>query len=444
MKRVFALISAILIALLIVVKPIKASAVGAELVAGSITAGSVWGAVAGGLGIGLAVGADAIAKGLDNGTIDNRVEQWLWNKASEWEYGYNDAKVKGEIYRAELTYKDLKELAAILSESYPAGTFLVSHGITCTYDELSQFNIPLDQPIYITDITQNTDSAFSLRLVIYTDNYRSNKYVDGDACLYLYEEQVFLLTGATKKVTSRTVYGCPTYYGVFESAHLCWVNGDTTVNYVLHDERESFYDGPRTASYPDINSLIREQFKDKALITTVAPTYVPSVGVQADGETVDIQDIIESLESVPFGMSEDDVAVSIPVTGEGEDVTDLPGVIPDNDDIIDNAPAAVIEGDFSGFTIPSGLMYIFPFSLPYDFYRGIKLFSAAPEVPEFTFNFTIPYPAGMGNGNLVDQEITLNFKQFEKLAIISRWISTFGFTMLLIKLSAFILKGGNS
>lgn len=178
------------------------------------------------------------------------------------------------------------------------------------------------------------------------------------------------------------------------------------------------------------------------LISYSMPTYAPGVGV-GSATSADIQSLIDALEEIPYGMSEDDVAISIPVTGEDDDTT-IPGVVPDSDELIENVPAAEIEGDFSGFTIPNGLMYVFPFSLPYDFYRGIKLFAASPEVPEFTFDFIIPYPSGMGNGNLVEEKITINFKQFEKLAIISRWTSTFAFTMLLINLSAFILKGGNS
>lgn len=426
MKRAAALTAVLLIALSIVVKPIKAHALGGEIVAGAITAGSVWGAVAGGVGIGLAVGADAIADGLSNGTIDNRVEQWLWNKASEWEYGYTQAQVDGKVFKAELTYGDLKALSALLSEAYPEGQIITDRGHIVTAGNSADFPVPLpiETDIYFTDANQTGDTATSKSLYIYTDGadlrYKRSTFELPSGNLIDFVDNK-LLGNANSDGYAYTI-SLEANSAVHTHLILTYSDGST---------REDDF-------YTNLGLL-----STSTLITYSLPTYVPGVGL-AGASSADISDLIDALEDVPFGMSDDDVAISIPVTGDDDDVTDRPGVVPDNDELIDDAPAAVIEGEFSGFTLPNGLMYVFPFSLPYDFYRGIKLFSASPEVPEFTFNFIIPYPKGMGNGNLVDKEITLNFKQFEKLAIITRWISTFGFTMLLIKLSAFILKGGNS
>lgn len=426
LKRAAALTAVLLIALSIVVKPIKAHALGGEIVAGAITAGSVWGAVAGGVGIGLAVGADAIADGLSNGTIDNRVEQWLWNKASEWEYGYTQAQVDGKVFKAELTYGDLKALSALLSEAYPEGQIITDRGHIVTAGNSADFPVPLpiETDIYFTDANQTGDTATSKSLYIYTDG------ADLRYKLSTFE----LPSGNLIDFVDNKLLGNANFDGYAYTISLeanSAVHTHLIITYSDGSTRENDF-------YTNLGLL-----STSTLITYSLPTYVPGVGL-AGASSADISDLIDALEDVPFGMSDDDVAISIPVTGDDDDVTDRPGVVPDNDELIDDAPAAVIEGEFSGFTLPNGLMYVFPFSLPYDFYRGIKLFSASPEVPEFTFNFIIPYPKGMGNGNLVDKEITLNFKQFEKLAIITRWISTFGFTMLLIKLSAFILKGGNS
>lgn len=434
----------------ILFKPIQVEALAGEVVAGAITSGGVWGAVAGGIGIGLAVGADAIADGLSNGTIDNRVERFLADVASEWEYGYNEAQVRGEIYKAELTYGDLQALGALLQEAYPEGCITAPRGDIRTFSEMSDFRIPVDQPIYITDISQHGETAVSYCLQLSYSHYRSNTYVSGPANLDLACTSISLPSGAvTGGISgSGSVCSLPTYYGDFVSAYITFVSGILTTEYTLTDEREELYNGTFTVENYPLTSAIQSQFNDRALITTTLPTYIPGEGVAADGDVVNIQDVIDSLQEIPYGMSEDDVAISIPVTGEdaGEvskpDVR--PGVIPSGDELIDEVPEAAVEGDFSNFKLPNGLMYVFPFSLPYDFYRGITLFSAAPEVPEFTYNFQIPYPKGMGSGYLVNEEVVINFGRFEKLAIISRWVTTFGFTMLLIKLSAFILKGGNS
>lgn len=430
------------------IKPIRANAIAGEVVAGAITAGSVWGAVAGGLGIGLAVGADAIADGLSNGTIDNRVEQWLCDKASEWEYGYTQAQVNGQIYKAELTYGDLKSLAALLSEAYPEGQISTISGSLRSLDEMSSFRIPLDQPVYITDFSQHGETAVSYCLELYGSHDRNNQYVSGPATLNLQFIEYALPSGEIKSKDSHSVKSLPTYYGEFVSAHIIFKDGVLAVEYTLKDDREPIYNGTFTKRFDSLNKIIQAQFNDQALITTALPTYVPGEGL-GSATSADIHSLIDSLEEVPYGLTDSDVAVSIPVTGDdvGDDSKPdvRPGVIPSGDELIDDVPVADVEGDFSNFKLPNGLMYVFPFSLPYDFYRGIKLFSASPECPEFTLNFKIPYPAGMGHsGYLVDEEIVLNFGRFEMLAVITRWVSTFGFTMLLIKLSAFILKGGNS
>lgn len=415
----------------ILIKPIKVSAIaGGSIAAGSITAGSVWGAVAGGLGIGLAVGADAIADGLSNGTIDNRVEQWLWDKASEWNYGYTQAQVDGKVYKAELTYGDLKALAALLSEAYPEGQITTDRGHIVTSSNISDFPVPLpiDTEIYFTDTTQTGETAISQCLYLYTDGvdirFKLTKYQLPSGSVTSSEDNGLVLAG----------------------------NGDLNTFTISLESNGSVHTHIITtfpSGYTQADDFYLNLFSlsNPTLITYSLPTYVPGVGL-AGASSADIADLIDALQDVPFGMSDDDVAVSIPVTGDdvGEDSKpDIrPGVIPSGDELIDDVPEAAVEGDFSNFKLPNGLMYVFPFSLPYDFYRGITLFSAAPEVPEFTYNFQIPYPKGMGTGYLVNEEVVINFGRFEKLAIICRWVSTFGFTMLLIKLSASILKGGNS
>lgn len=431
MKRAAALTAALLIFLSIVIKPIKVNALSGEAIAaGAITAGSVWGAVAGGLGIGLAVGADAIADGLSNGTIDNRVEQWLWDKASEWEYGFTQAQVDGKVYKAELTYGDLRALADLLSEAYPEGQIITDRGHIVTAGNTADFPvpIPIDTDIYFTDANQSGETATSKCLTLYLDG------VDIRYKLSTYElPSGNLITTVDNKFIGNANCDGYTYTISLES------------NGALHTAI--------TITYSDGSTKINDYYQVlgilsvSTLITYSLPTYVPGVGL-AGASSADIADLIDSLQDVPFGMSDDDVAVSIPVTGDdvGEDSKpDIrPGVIPSGDELIDDVPEAAVEGDFSNFKLPNGLMYVFPFSLPYDFYRGITLFSASPEVPEFTYHFQIPYPKGMGSGYLVDKDVVINFGRFEKLAIISRWVTTFAFTMLLIKLSAFILKGGNS
>lgn len=428
------------------IKPIRVNAIAGEVVAGAITAGSVWGAVAGGLGIGLAVGADAIADGLSNGTIDNSVEQWLSDKASEWEYGYTQAQVNGEIFKAELTYGDLKALSALLSEAYPDGKISTTSGSLRSFDEMSSFRIPLDQPVYITDYSQTGEIAFSYCLELYTSYDRNNKYVSGPANLNLQCIKYALPSGdINTKVSSYSVKSLPLNYGEYVSAYIIFKDGGLAVEYTIKDDREPLYNGTFTHRDDSLTKVIQDQFNDKALISTSLPTYVPGVGI-GSASSADIQSLIDALEEVPYGMTDSDVAVSIPVSGE--DVGDnagadsKPGV--DTSEIIENAPDVPIEGDFSNFKLPKTISTVFPFCLPFDFYNGIRLFSAQPVTPHFEIPVKIPIPSAAGGGYLCDDTIVIDLSKYEKIGRLCRVTSTCAFLFFLIQLSTKIVKGAGA
>lgn len=421
LKRAAALTAALLILMSILIKPIKVNAIGGAIAAGAITAGSVWGAVAGGLGIGLAVGADAIADGLSNGTIDNRVEQWLWNKASEWEYGYNESQVNGEIYKAELTYGDLRALADLLSEAYPEGQITTDRGHIVTAGNTSDFPVPLplDTDIYFTDTTQTGETAISKCLHIYVDG------VDLRYKLTTYE----LPTGSPTNIIDNKLLGNANYDGYAYTISL-ESNGSVHTHLIITssngDVRENDF-------YHAIGILSRS-----TLISYSLPTYVPGVGLSG-ASSADISDLIDALQDVPFGMSDDDVAVSIPVTGD-----DVGDTVVDSSEIIENAPDVPIEGDFSNLKLPKTIASVFPFCLPFDFYNGIRLFSAQPVTPHFEIPVKIPIPSAAGGGYLCDDTIVIDLSKYEKIGRLCRVTSTCVFLFFLIQLSTRIVKGAGA
>ena len=433
LKRVAALTAAFLISMSIVITPIKANAFSGSIAAGAITAGSVWGAVAGGLGIGLAVGADAIAKGLDNGTIDNRVEQWLWDKASEWEYGYTQAQVKGEIFKAELTYGDLKALAALLSEAYPDGSISVERGHIISKSNPADFPvpIPIDTEVYFTDYNQTGSTAIT-RCLYYSDNGTS---ITGFIKTYELPSETLVSTQDLLIVNSSN-------YTILKGLNVSLLSsGDLLLHTILENNTFDFY----------LNRL--SLLSETTLVSYSMPTYVPGVGV-GSATAADIQSLIDALQDAPYGMSDDDVAVSIPVTGEdvgdntGSDVGDnvgadsKPGV--DTSDIIENAPDVPIEGDFSSLKLPKTISTVFPFCLPFDFYNGIRLFSAQPVTPRFEIPVKIPNPSILGGGYVCDEVIVIDLGKFEKIGRLSRVLSTCVFLFFLIQLSTKIVKGAGA
>ena len=117
----------------------------------------------------------------------------------------------------------------------------------------------------------------------------------------------------------------------------------------------------------------------------------------------------------------------------------------ENVPVIDNSQTNIGEID-ADVTLPSelsdfstpGLINVFPFCLPYDFIRGMRLFSAEPEVPHFETEIKIP---AFLNVPAQTWKFEIDFKEFEPLAKITRWISLISFIYCLILLTPKIAKG---
>ena len=299
LKRAAALTAALLITISIVIKPIRVNAIAGEVVAGAITAGSVWGAVAGGLGIGLAVSANAVADGLSNGTIDNSVEQWLSDKASEWEYGYTQAQVNGEIFKAELTYGDLKSLAALLSEAYPEGQIQTSRGHIVNLENTSDFpiSLPIDTEIYFTDISQTGETALTYRF------YYSDTGSDYSGTVTTYE----LPSGSS--VSSKYILLLNEHNYAHTTGFTAQIESDLRIHTHLFldvsPKETDIYIGLR--DFPGL-------FSENTLISYSMPTFVPGEGI----------DIATSSSVIPYGTSSR-ASIKLCISAEVAEPTPSPG-----------------------------------------------------------------------------------------------------------------------
>lgn len=152
-------------------------------------------------------------------------------------------------------------------------------------------------------------------------------------------------------------------------------------------------------------------------VTIDGTTYSPSDYIDwdkfKDNAIIDLlNDILKELENVPvIDESKTDI-------GEIDSDVDLPS-------------------ELSDFAIP-GLIDVFPFCLPYDFIRGMRLFSAESEVPHFETEIKIPAFLNVPEQNW---KIEIDFKEFEPLAKITRWCSLISFIYCLILLTPKIAKG---
>lgn len=103
--------------------------------------------------------------------------------------------------------------------------------------------------------------------------------------------------------------------------------------------------------------------------------------------------------------------------------------------------AAGYDGVLSELMMSSGIIQVFPFCLPFDFVRGVKLFMATPVPPVFEVDFVVP-PVGAFQG--INVPMKIDFKIFESAAVLIRWFSTAGFIFNLIVLTGKIVKGAGA
>lgn len=113
----------------------------------------------------------------------------------------------------------------------------------------------------------------------------------------------------------------------------------------------------------------------------------------------------------------------------------------DIDDILDNVDAPAIGVDaLDSMLLPKTISTVFPFCLPFDFVRGMKLFAAKPQTPHFEVDLKVP---AFLNVPAQTWHFEIDLEQFEPLARITRWLSFISFSFLLIELSARIVKGAH-
>ncbi len=72
----------------------------------------------------------------------------------------------------------------------------------------------------------------------------------------------------------------------------------------------------------------------------------------------------------------------------------------------------------------------FPFSIPWDFFRAVKLLTAPARAPRFELNFMKPIEHRVGKWQ-GDTTIILDFSEYTIIGQVCRWTSTIGFCLML-------------
>ena len=112
----------------------------------------------------------------------------------------------------------------------------------------------------------------------------------------------------------------------------------------------------------------------------------------------------------------------------------------EEDNAYDGATSSSVayEGELSEFIYNGSWATIFPFCIPWDFVRGVKLLSAKPEAPRFEIPFDVP-KFGLFNG--YSTVIVLDFSTYTKYFYVVRWFTTVCFIGGLCFITFKIVKG---
>lgn len=131
-------------------------------------------------------------------------------------------------------------------------------------------------------------------------------------------------------------------------------------------------------------------------------------------QSMEIQDILQGiLDAILAG----DLAASAEVVDEAvEPEKPDPPVVPVVPEGLDKLGAALTSR--------------FPFSIPWDVYKGVTLLAAPPKAPYFEVDFMAPIADRVG-GWQGSTKIVLDFSEYEIIGQVCRWTSTIGFCLML-------------
>lgn len=123
-------------------------------------------------------------------------------------------------------------------------------------------------------------------------------------------------------------------------------------------------------------------------------------------------------------------------------IDDMPVISEQDKPIVDvDSVEIAVPDELSDYTVPAGISSVFPFCLPFDFSRGIKMLLSEPEVPVFKTEIDMTDFCGFDLG-VVPLEISL--EKWEPAVVIIRWFNLLLFIISLIFISTKIVKGAGA
>lgn len=131
-------------------------------------------------------------------------------------------------------------------------------------------------------------------------------------------------------------------------------------------------------------------------------------------QSMEIQDILQ-------GILDAILAGDLTATAEVVDTTEQP--VDPEEPTIPVVPKGLDE-------LGAALTSRFPFSIPWDVYKGVQLLAAPAQAPYFEVDFLAPIGHLVG-GWKGSTKIVLDMSEYEIIGQVSRWTSTIGFCLML-------------
>lgn len=132
-------------------------------------------------------------------------------------------------------------------------------------------------------------------------------------------------------------------------------------------------------------------------------------------QSMELQEILQGiLDAILAG----ELSASAEIVDEAVEPVD-----PDPPPVVPVVPEGLDE-------VGAALTSRFPFSIPWDVYKGITLLAAPPKAPYFEVDFLAPiaYRVGGWQGST---KIVLDMSEYEIIGQVCRWTSTIGFCLML-------------
>lgn len=132
-------------------------------------------------------------------------------------------------------------------------------------------------------------------------------------------------------------------------------------------------------------------------------------------QSMEIQDILQ-------GILDAILAGELSASAEIVDEAEVP-VDPDPPPVVPVVPEGLDK-------LGAALTSRFPFSIPWDVYKGVTLLAAPPKAPYFEVDFMAPIADRVG-GWKGSTKVVLDFSEYEIIGQVCRWTSTIGFCLML-------------